>query len=104
MVKKTMAYLPTHVKEAVSRAVAIAGSEVKLAAACGVSQPAISKAKLKGKISASLAMSIHLATNGQVPASELRPDLWRSPENVPVTTGSMEDPSSREGLSQSLGE
>ena len=75
------------VGEAVGRAVAIAGSEVKLAAACGVTQPAISKAKLKGRVSSALALAIHRATNGRVPASELRPDLWRSPENVPITTG-----------------
>jgi DNA-binding transcriptional regulator YdaS (Cro superfamily) len=31
-----------------------------------------------------LAMTIHRLTNGTVPASELRPDLWRSPNDVPV--------------------
>jgi DNA-binding transcriptional regulator YdaS (Cro superfamily) len=71
------------VRRAVTRAVAILGSEVKLAAACGVTQPAISKAKLKGRISPRLALAMDEATNGRVSASELRPDLWRRPENVP---------------------
>ena len=91
---KMAAYLPAHVKQAISRAVALVGSEVKLAAACGVTQPAISKAKLQGKISAKLALAVHRATNGRVPASELRPDLWQSPGNVPVTTGAAQGPSS----------
>lgn len=30
-----------------------------------------------------LAMAIHWETGGAVPASVLRPDLWRSPEDVP---------------------
>jgi DNA-binding transcriptional regulator YdaS (Cro superfamily) len=52
-----------------------------------VTQPAISKAKLQGRVSARLALAMHRATDGRVPASELRPDLWRSPENVPLTAG-----------------
>src|SRR5262245_55869950 len=74
------------VSQAIARAVAIAGSEVKLAEACGVTQPAISKAKVHGTTSARLAIATHRAPNGRVPASELRPDLWRDPENVPGTT------------------
>jgi DNA-binding transcriptional regulator YdaS (Cro superfamily) len=72
-----------YVTAAIIRAVAILGSEVKLAAACGVTQPAISKAKHKGRVSARLALRMHQATKGRVPASELRPDLWRWPEHVP---------------------
>jgi DNA-binding transcriptional regulator YdaS (Cro superfamily) len=72
-----------YVSEAIRRAVAILGSEVKLAAACGVTQPAISKAKHKGRISVRLALRMHQATNGEVSASELRPDLWDIPEHVP---------------------
>lgn len=75
------------VSEAISRAVAILGSEVKLAAACGVTQPAISKAKLRGRVSVRLALRMHRATNGEVPASELRPDLWGVPEHVPPQKG-----------------
>jgi DNA-binding transcriptional regulator YdaS (Cro superfamily) len=73
-----------NIRQAITRAVAILGSEVKLAAACGVTQPAISKAKLRGRISPRLALAVDRATNGRVPASDLRPDLWRSPENVPL--------------------
>ncbi len=92
------------VRQAISRAVAILGSEVKLAAACGVTQPAISKAKLQGKISARLALAMHRATAGRVPASELRPDLWGSPESVPVATGSAPEPSPQEERSPPIGE
>lgn len=31
-----------------------------------------------------VAIKIHKATEGQVPASAFRPDLWRLPEHVPV--------------------
>jgi DNA-binding transcriptional regulator YdaS (Cro superfamily) len=60
------------------------GCQHKLAAACGVSQALISKAKIDGRLSARLAIAIHRATAGAVPGSALRPDLWRSPEHVPV--------------------
>jgi DNA-binding transcriptional regulator YdaS (Cro superfamily) len=73
-----------HIRQAVTKAVAILGSEVKLAVACGVTQPAISKVKLHGRISARLALAVDRATNGRVSASDLRPDLWRSPGNVPL--------------------
>lgn len=85
--KMTAADFSAGVKQAICRAVAILGSEVKLAAACGVTQPAISKAKLQGRVSVRLALAMHRATDGQVPASDLRPDLWQSPENVPLTAG-----------------
>lgn len=76
--------LNQRVRDAIQRAVDIYGSEAKLAAAVGVSQPAVSKAKLSGKISGPLAIAIHRATNGDVPGNELRPDLWLLPEHVPV--------------------
>jgi DNA-binding transcriptional regulator YdaS (Cro superfamily) len=72
------------VAAAVARAIAIKESQRKLAAACGVSQALISKAKLDGRLSPRLAIAIHRATAGAVPASALRPDLWRSPEHVPL--------------------
>ena len=75
---------PRSVRAAVARAIAIKESQHKLAAACGVSQALISKAKLDGRLSARLAIAIHRATAGAVPGSALRPDLWRSPEHVPV--------------------
>jgi len=73
---------------AVARAIAIKESQHKLAAACGVSQALISKAKLGGRLSPRLAIAIHRATAGAVPGSALRPDLWRSPEHVPVNDAS----------------
>jgi DNA-binding transcriptional regulator YdaS (Cro superfamily) len=36
------------------------------------------------KISPEDAIGIHRATRGQVPASLLRPDLWRCPDHVPM--------------------
>jgi DNA-binding transcriptional regulator YdaS (Cro superfamily) len=75
---------PRSVCAAVARAIAIKESQHKLAAACGVSQALISKAKIDGRLSPRLAIAIHRATAGAVPGSALRPDLWRSPEHVPV--------------------
>ena len=75
---------PSSVRAAVARAIAIKESQRKLAAACGVSQSLISKARIDGRLSARLAIAIHRATAGAVPGSALRPDLWRSPEHVPV--------------------
>jgi DNA-binding transcriptional regulator YdaS (Cro superfamily) len=81
------AFDPNSVSAAVARAIAIKESQHKLAAACGVSQALISKAKLGGRLSPRLAIAIHRATEGAVPGSALRPDLWRSPEHVPVDDG-----------------
>jgi len=67
---------------AIDRAVEVAGTLKALAERCGVSAPAIAKAHRTGRISAQLARRIHLATKGKVPASRLRPDLWRSPAAV----------------------
>jgi DNA-binding transcriptional regulator YdaS (Cro superfamily) len=75
---------PIPVCAAVAHAIALKGSQQKLASACGVSQPSISKAKLRGRVSAELALAIHRATEGVVPGCALRPDLWRQPEHVPV--------------------
>lgn len=77
------------VSDAIERAVAIVGSEAKLGkAAGGFSQNAIWQAKRRGKISAELAIGIHRATKGDVPASLMRPDLWARPEDVPATSES----------------
>lgn len=72
------------IRGALQRAVDLFGSEQRLARACGVTQSAISKAKLGGKVSVELAKSIHRVTRGQIPASVLRPDLWSSPQHVPI--------------------
>ena len=77
---------PAPVRAAIACAIALKGSEQKLAAACGVSQPAIWQAKTRGRLSPRLALAIHRATSGAVPACVLRPDLWRRPQDVPVET------------------
>lgn len=60
----------------IDRAIAIAGSEAKLASITGWSQVGINKAKRRGRASAELAIAIHRATDGHVSAAELRPDLF----------------------------
>lgn len=60
----------------IERAIRIAGSEAKLAEKTGFSQPAINKAKRKGRASAELAKAIDVALNGEVTKEQLRPDLW----------------------------
>lgn len=52
-------------------------SERALARGCGVSQAAIWQARRAGHVSGDLALRIHYATGGEVPAWTLRPDLWR---------------------------
>lgn len=66
------------------RAIRIAGSEAKLGEGIGVSQVAINKAKRRNSVSAEMAIAIHRFTQGAVPASALRPDLWRRPRDVPT--------------------
>lgn len=71
-------------RNSIQRAIEIAGgSEAKLADAVQFSQPAIHKAKKTGRAGPRLALAIHHYTNGVVPASDLRPDLWAKPEDVP---------------------
>lgn len=61
---------------ALTRAIALAGSEAKLGNLAGVSQNAIWNAKVKGRVSAELAVAIELGLRGQVTRAELRPDLF----------------------------
>jgi DNA-binding transcriptional regulator YdaS (Cro superfamily) len=68
----------------IARAIKLAGSEAKLGEATGFSQVAINKAKHRGSVSAEMALAIHRFTAGAVPASDLRPDLWAFPADVPV--------------------
>jgi DNA-binding transcriptional regulator YdaS (Cro superfamily) len=68
---------------AFERAIRIAGSQCKLAAATGYSQVAINKAKRRGSVSPEMALAVHRFTGGAVPASALRPDLWARPQDVP---------------------
>jgi DNA-binding transcriptional regulator YdaS (Cro superfamily) len=58
------------------RAIALAGSEAKLGALAGVSQNAIWQAKVKGRVSAELAVAIERGLRGRVTRAELRPDLF----------------------------
>lgn len=68
----------------IERAIGLAGgSEAKLAKAIGLSQPLINKARKSGRAGPRLAMAIHHFSKGVIPASEIRPDLWRNPEDVP---------------------
>jgi DNA-binding transcriptional regulator YdaS (Cro superfamily) len=67
----------------IDRAIKLAGSQAKLAGATGFSQPAITKARKSGRAGPRLALAIHHFSAGEIPASELRPDLWLRPEDVP---------------------
>ncbi|OUE79109.1 MULTISPECIES: helix-turn-helix domain-containing protein [unclassified Citrobacter] len=59
----------------ICRALKIVGSQQRLADACGVSQPAVCKWLNGGAVSPKHVMSIVKATNGEVKAHEIRPDL-----------------------------
>ncbi len=63
-------------KTALDRAVALAGSETRLSRATGWSQPAINKARRRGRVSAELAIAIERALAGAVTKEQLRPDLF----------------------------
>lgn len=59
----------------IKKAINIVGSQEKLAALCGVSQPAVSKWLDGGRVSPERVQAIVNATDGQVRANEIRPDL-----------------------------
>lgn len=69
-----------HIEEAIR----IAGSESKLGKAAGYTQHAIWRAKVRGSVTPDMALGIHRATNGEVPACVLRPDLWPTLDHVPI--------------------
>jgi DNA-binding transcriptional regulator YdaS (Cro superfamily) len=72
------------VRALIDKAIDLAGSEAKLGkAAGGFSQNAIWQAKRRGSVTPELALGIHRALDGKVNASELRPDIWAKPEDVP---------------------
>lgn len=72
-------------KSEIERASGLLGSQNRLAEAMGCSQSKISwLIKIATAISAEDALAVDRATNGVVSASTLRPDLWPSPEHVPV--------------------
>ena len=64
------------VNKAINSAIEFVGSQQKLADACGVKQPSV-WAWLHGKkkVSAEKAKRIELATDGNVPAYQIRPDF-----------------------------
>lgn len=67
----------TTFRDHVRRAVKIAGTEHKLAAAIGISQPSVNHLCRHAKsIRAEVALAIEKATDGQVHRADLRPDLW----------------------------
>jgi DNA-binding transcriptional regulator YdaS (Cro superfamily) len=76
--------MSTKIIKHIERAIELLGSQTALADATGYSQNGIWQAKNKGAVSPELAKLIHHATNGKVPGSDLRPDLWACPEHVPL--------------------
>ncbi len=63
-------------KSAMKRAVAIMGSQQKLAAAIGVYQSFVSRMVITGRVPAERCLPIETATNGAVTRYELRPDVY----------------------------
>ncbi|MDN5680117.1 MAG: helix-turn-helix domain-containing protein [Ewingella sp.] len=61
--------------EAIKKAVSITGSQQKLASLCGVKQPTVWRWLHGGGIDARYVMRIVKATEGEVKADEIRPDL-----------------------------
>ncbi|ECO7484420.1 helix-turn-helix domain-containing protein [Salmonella enterica] len=61
--------------KAIQKAVAIAGSQQKLASLCGVKQPTVWRWLHGGGIDAKYVAAIVKATGGRIKARELRPDL-----------------------------
>ena len=72
------------VRDHIEAAISYAGSEAKLGKATGYSQHAIWRAKERGRVSPEMALKIHRATRGLVPASALRPDLWPTEQHIPI--------------------
>jgi DNA-binding transcriptional regulator YdaS (Cro superfamily) len=70
-------------KNFIDRAIELAGGQAALARATHLSQPLINKAKKTGRAGPRLALAIHHFSAGAIPASEIRPDLWEKPEDVP---------------------
>ena len=66
----------------IKKAIQHAGSQKRLAQACGVSQPAVNKWLHGGNITPRNAISIERATEGQIPKSELCPEIWEDDKAV----------------------
>jgi DNA-binding transcriptional regulator YdaS (Cro superfamily) len=74
-----------NLRKLMAEAVRIVGLQAVLAARLGKSQQLVSSLCTRARgISPRDAIAIHRITGGQVPASLLRPDLWRRPEHLSV--------------------
>lgn len=74
-----------HFRSLVMKAADKVGSQSILAERIGRSQQQVSALCTRARsISAEDALAIHRATGGAVAASDLRPDLWQRPEDVPA--------------------
>lgn len=72
-------------RDLVAEAVRIVGSQAALAEKMGRSQQQVSALCTRATfISAEDALAIHRATDGAVPASGLRPDIWLHADDVPA--------------------
>lgn len=78
-------------KDHLKRAVELVGSQAKLAAEmtrCGDKEYSQSRISwlitTAERIPAEDALAVHLATDGEVPANKLRPDVWPTSRHVPV--------------------
>jgi len=87
-IRNLIIYETMTIADLIQKAIGIVGSEAKLAAACGVSQPAINGAKKAGRVSARIARRIDEATKGAVPKHALCPDVF----DAPVHGGALADP------------
>lgn len=68
--------------KALEKCVEILGSQVKVAAACGVAQQTVSeRIKVGGKVPAEWCLPLERATNGDVTRHQLRPDLYPDESN-----------------------
>jgi DNA-binding transcriptional regulator YdaS (Cro superfamily) len=62
----------------ITTAIHLCGSQLALAKACGVSQPAVAQWAKGGKISGEHVLAISRATRGAVTPHDLRPDLYEA--------------------------
>lgn len=79
-----------HWKDYLREAIRLLGSQPKLADAIRGTGVECSQSKISwllvhaDNISAEDALAVHRVTDGRVPASALRPDLWTSPDHIPA--------------------
>jgi DNA-binding transcriptional regulator YdaS (Cro superfamily) len=72
------------IRRLLQRAIRLAGgTQAALGEAIGCSQNGVFEAHRRGSVTAEMARDIHVATGGEVPQWELRPDLWRAGQLPP---------------------